>query len=396
MIQPLSAEEKQRRILLDFCNDYDLTVNQIRQIMPEATDSQIAEWTQRQELENIDIDGSRRYFRRAARNLFRINREAREYYLDKYGDDKAARTKFLAEYLPQIVNETDRRDFRFHFSLTVASDAVPDGEIIRCWLPRPVECKYQYSKSAQSMNISTHSSLYIEKRATAGIPTIFDTYFEVETRSFHLNDRHSAVDECFTSADLIEEAPHIVFTDDIKRLSAQIVGCERDKQTIARKIFCWISDNIVWAAAREYSTIDNIPSYVIRYKHGDCGQSTLLFITLCRYNGIPARWLSGFMLHPGYENIHDWCEIFLDGYGWMPVDVSFGIQRYSSDDDVRYFYFMGIDSFRIVVNRGISGVLQPEKIFPRSETVDFQRGEVEWRRGNIYFDKFDYNFYIDK
>ena len=55
MIQPLSDEEKRRRILLDFCNDYDLTVNQIRQIMPEATDRQIAEWTQRQELENLDL-----------------------------------------------------------------------------------------------------------------------------------------------------------------------------------------------------------------------------------------------------------------------------------------------------------------------------------------------------
>ena len=34
--------------------------------------------------------------------------------------------------------------------------------------------------------------------------------------------------------------------------------------------------------------------------------------------------------------------------------------------------------------------LFPAKIFLRSETVDFQRGEVEWRGGNLYFNKWDY------
>ena len=100
------------------------------------------------------------------------------------------------------------------------------------------------------------------------------------------------------------------------------------------------------------------------------------------------------MLHPAYENLHDWCEIYLDSTGWVPVDVSFGIQRYSEDEDIRYFYFMGIDAYRLVVNRGISGELSPPKTFERSECVDFQRGEVEWRGGNIYFDSFDYNFTV--
>ena len=34
----------------------------------------------------------------------------------------------------------------------------------------------------------------------------------------------------------------------------------------------------------------------------------------------------------------------------------------------------------------------PAKTHFRSETVDLQRGEVEWRGGNLYFDKFDYTF----
>jgi hypothetical protein len=30
----------------------------------------------------------------------------------------------------------------------------------------------------------------------------------------------------------------------------------------------------------------------------------------------------------------------------------------------------------------------------RSEPVDFQRGEVEWRGGNLYFDKWDYHMEV--
>ena len=29
---------------------------------------------------------------------------------------------------------------------------------------------------------------------------------------------------------------------------------------------------------------------------------------------------------------------------------------------------------------------------PRSDTVDSQRGEVEWRGGNLYYDQWDYTF----
>ena len=34
----------------------------------------------------------------------------------------------------------------------------------------------------------------------------------------------------------------------------------------------------------------------------------------------------------------------------------------------------------------------PAKRHFRSETVDSQRGEVEWSGGNLYFDQWDYSF----
>ena len=114
----------------------------------------------------------------------------------------------------------------------------------------------------------------------------------------------------------------------VKKLSETIIGDEKHPYEQAKKLFVWLRTNYPWASAREYSTIDHISDYVIANKHGDCGQLSLLFITLCRYNGIPARWQSGFMLYPNGKNLHDWAEIYFEGIGWIPVDSSFGLQAW--------------------------------------------------------------------
>ena len=111
---------------------------------------------------------------------------------------------------------------------------------------------------------------------------------------------------------------------------------------------------------------------------------------MCRSLGIPARWESGWMLHPGDINLHDWAEAYLEGIGWIPIDQSFGIQN----GPVPLFYTRGMDSYRMVVNTGISGALYPAKTYPRSETDDFQRGEVEWRGGNLYFNRWYYRLSV--
>jgi transglutaminase-like putative cysteine protease len=151
-----------------------------------------------------------------------------------------------------------------------------------------------------------------------------------------------------------------------------------------------------WASAREYSTIPNIPEYVLANRHGDCGQVALLFITMARAAGIPAKWQSGWMMHPGNKSLHDWAEAYFEGIGWVPVDQSFGRVKSSKGDDDSYFFFTkGMDAYRLIVNDDISQEFFPAKIHHRSETVDFQRGEVEWRGENLYFGRWRYNMDIE-
>jgi len=71
------------------------------------------------------------------------------------------------------------------------------------------------------------------------------------------------------------------------------------------------------------------------------------------------------------------------------MDVTYGM-RSSKDESLKWFYLNGMDSYRLIFNDDFSSAMYPAKSFPRSETVDSQRGEVEWRGGNLYFDKWDW------
>jgi transglutaminase-like putative cysteine protease len=238
----------------------------------------------------------------------------------------------------------------------------------------------------------------MEAKAQKGVPLIFNVSYSYESYGQYLDpafqkdlpyNKNSELYNDFTS----EQLPHICFTENIMHLADSITKDEGNPYLIVRKIYNWFSQNITWTGALKYSIMPNIPEYVLQNRRGDCGMQTFLFMSLLRYKGIPVRWQSGWKVPPYGKNLHDWCEVYFEGPGWVPVDISYGLQ-YSKDRRVRDFYISGIDSYRLIVNDGIAGKLFPPKKFLRSEPYDFQRGEVEWSRGNLYFNKWDYEMKI--
>jgi hypothetical protein len=411
--------EKERldRIRKDFNKTAEDVLKFVNKYYPDAVEKDLEKWENDGSLEYMMIDGTKWYFSRAASNLFRINKEAKKKKELVDGFQKDPLDIFLEDYIPKILDEAANGQeslvkpvtFKLNYTIIVDANAVPDGEIIKCWLPYPREGHKRQTK-IKLLNVNSDKykiaddnylqrTIYFEKVAVKDQPTVFNIKLQVTNHNeanlilpelMKAYNKESILFKTFTA----ERAPHIVFTDKIKNLSKKIVGDEKHPYQIAKKIFTWISENIPWAGAREYSTIENISDYCITNKHGDCGIKTLLFMTLCRYNGIPTKWQSGWMLHPGEVNLHDWCEAYFEGYGWLPVDQSFGLVE-SEFDDEKYFYLGCIDSYHLIINDDYSNELFPAKIFPRSENVDFQRGEVEWDGGNLYFDKWDYHMEVE-
>ncbi len=367
-------------------------------------------------LECRTIENEKRYFKRAASNLvliknFHENRAARDSALanNPHSLFRKSNISGIIKNSSESSTPASPVNIEVLYTITVKPDVVPPGQTIRCWLPFPKE-NNERQRDVYLLGISnednflltpdsmTHRTIYMEEKARAGEPAIFRVaysyvtsgqYFDPEKLKILPYNKNSDIYTTFTK----EQPPHICFTGDVKHLADSLAGNETNPYKIVKKFYYWINNNIPWVNALEYSIIPNIPEYTLKNRRGDCGMQTFLLMSLLRYKGIPVRWQSGWTVQPGAENLHDWCEVYYEGTGWIPVDVSYGLQ-FSPDNKIREFYLTGIDSYRMIVNDDVSGNLYPEKKFLRSDPFDFQRGEVEWEGGNLFYDKWDYDIRI--
>ena len=404
------------RIRKDFSKVDTTVMAYIKKVIPNVTPEQIAKWEASGALECMMIDGEKRYFRNAPRNLFRIDAEAQAHW-DVNGRQSDDLDIFLSKHIPSVVAQTKKnkienltkpQKMRVTYTLVVKPNEVPEGETIRVWLPYPRENKRSFnvnllSASHKNYIISPdeydHKSIYMESVAVKDSAMKFCYQLELETSDHWFNFGPEDVKPYNTESELYkkytaERKTHVIFNPELKRITDSLVAGETNPYNKAIRIFDYISKNYPWASAREYATLENIPEYVLKNKHGDCGQVGLTFITMARYAGIPAKWQSGFMLHPGEAGMHDWAEAYFEGIGWVPVDVSFGLVP-NEDDNVYHFYMGGIDAHRYYVNEDYSGTFFPAKNHLRSETVDFQRGEVEWRGENLYFGRWSWDIEVE-
>ncbi|HZW38331.1 MAG TPA: transglutaminase-like domain-containing protein [Ignavibacteriaceae bacterium] len=420
----VSSEEKldleykkdlMQRIRLDFKRSEEDVIKALKKYYPDITSKDLVKWEKDKSLEMMYIDGEKKYFNSAVPNLFRKNKEARLQREKIDGLTVNKGNEFLSKFLPQEVSDKKSKGefqpikMRLKYTVTLKKNIVPEGEIIRAWLPYPKE-GYENQRNVKMINVNDDKyliadndalqrSIYIEKKVVKDEDLKFYVEYEFDSYSDWKNLKADDVKDYNKNSEIfkkytVEEKPHIVFTDKIKKLSQEINGNETNPYNKVVKIVEWITINIPWTSAREYSTLENIPDYCLSNMQGDCGIKSLLFITLARCAGIPAKWQSGWMLHPYTVTMHDWAQVYFENIGWVHVDPDFGIQP-TEDVDVRNFYTNGMDPYRLIVNDDIAIPLYPAKIYPRSEPYDFQRGELEWRGGNLYFDKWNYNMDVE-
>jgi transglutaminase-like putative cysteine protease len=412
----LFQRERMRRILIDFTLSGDDVKTRVRKDIPDLSDAEFTKWDAAGLFEHQVIDGRTLYFKRSPGNLFRISPEALARRavqtpitggpMETLNDhQRAIRRTALAQHRTSVLP----RRIRMTQILSVKADAVPDGQTVRAWIPYPraipgqqEDIVYVGSEPAKH-DIAPASAMqrtvYLEKPAQSGRKTKFSVTYEVTLYAqFHDIDASKVTTQAITPelvSFVAERPPHIVFTDAMRAFSRKVVGDEKNPYRIAQKLFAAV-DRIPWAGAREYSTISNISAYALHAGHADCGQQTLLLMTLLRLNGIPTRWQSGMVFADDgkYNDIHDWGYLYLAPYGWVPMDVTTGRLQPGPGDDkaLEWFYLGGLDNYRLAFNDDFGRDFEPAKKFFRSDDVDSQRGEAEWSGGNLYFDQLNYDF----
>ncbi len=216
-----------------------------------------------------------------------------------------------------------------------------------------------------------------------------------------------AYNEGYTDADLELKAPHMEATPTLRALKDELVRGKTSKLEMARAFYDFCTTKVVYSYMRDYFELEEITDYVAAGLKGDCGVQALLFITLCRMAGIPARWQSGLYVVPallsdGRETkdpgqaaqqasagAHDWAMFYIEPWGWLFADPSFGGSAYRAGrTDQWNFYFGNLDTLRMAANSEFQAALVPDKNFTRNDPYDNQLGEIEYEdRGLISKDR---------
>jgi hypothetical protein len=117
----------------------------------------------------------------------------------------------------------------------------------------------------------------------------------------------------------LKATPRYPLADDtVRKLASEAMGGATDDRTKVQRLLRFTRSFIQDAlSAKSLSVLD-----IIRSKKGDCTAHSLLFTTLARAAGVPAREAGGWM-YSGDRTMafggHAWSEVVLDGH-WVPVD----------------------------------------------------------------------------
>ncbi|MCK4663970.1 MAG: hypothetical protein KAT68_13970 [Bacteroidales bacterium] len=128
----------------------------------------------------------------------------------------------------------------------------------------------------------------------------------------------------------------------IKAALKKSVSNEKNPYWIARKIYNYLINNMYYEMTGGWNTAPT----VLERGNGSCSEYTFVYIAMCRAAGIPARYVGSVVIrgdHASMDDVfHRWAEIYLPGYGWIPVDPSGGDDKWSRDQ---------ANSFGALVNR---------------------------------------------
>lgn len=416
-VEPRAVElEIIRRIRMDYPLSAEQMLAELRESIADVSADDVARWTADGALQHRTIDGAPRYFKRAVGNLFRASPDARARRITE--PDPAGKRFDLPRHIERLLALADKSDspyvapvkHRVCYTLAVkeGNPRLRAGAKVRCWLPFPQEYRQQKDirlistepeGGVVAANNQPQRTVYFEQTIEdPAKPPQFVAEFEFVTSAYAPKLDPGQVKPYDESDDVFREytaerPPHIVFTPTVESLAQEIVGAETNPLLKARAVFRWVSENIPWCSEMEYSTIRNISDKGLSARRGDCGVQGLTFITLCRAAGVPARWQSGWQTKPGAWNMHDWSEIYIEPWGWLPADASNGLQKHD-DARVEEFFCGHIDPYRMIVNLDYGCELSPPKTSFRSEPYDFQRGEIEIDGHNLYFDEWTWDFAV--
>lgn len=321
------------------------------------------------------INGEPRYIGSFVGSLRNFPREAPG--LEHKVEDHTHRDRMLARM---------KEEGELSASITIKAAIKPKtpakGKRVRAWLPVPADCPQQ-----SEIEILSATPGYVLAPADAPARTIYWESSSADSFEVVYRYTHKAVyadpltlpcDQAQPDFDTGEELPHIAFTPYLRALCQDITKDCKTAMEKAYAIYQYVTQHMDYRFQPSYALLDaSIAEHCALSGRGDCGVMALLFITLCRIAGIPARWQSGLSVSPDSAGPHDWCLFYVAPYGWLYADPSFGSgARRNGEEARRKHYFGNLDPQRMVANSAFQAPLTPPDPCYRHDPYDNQLGEM--------------------
>ena len=367
-------------------HDQETALNMLRECFGDFSREELESLRDDDAVEWAYINGEVHYKNNFLGNLLKT----RPAYESRVKDEKRLEYKrknaAMLDDLMRQMKEKGGLGARFHIRTEMRVDPQPghEGQPVTAHLPLPVE--YAQVRNFHLLSLSHPNTVIAPPdypQRTAVFRAVPDRPFSVEY-TYETRMEYQALDPQRVLAQqptfyTEEYPPHIAFTPYLRMLCAEIIGGEANPLIKARKIYDFITTRVIYCYMRAYMTMPQIPEYAASSLKGDCGVQALLFITLCRIAGIPARWQGGFYVTPLEMGSHDWAQFYIAPYGWLYADCSYGGAAYRMGHEERWnFYFGHLDPYRLPANADFQHDFYVPFRHLRYDPYDSQDGEAEY------------------
>jgi transglutaminase-like putative cysteine protease len=274
---------------------------------------------------------------------------------------------------PGSKNFKDKRSYTISYSVDVKITEASRPNTLYLWIPLPVTSASQRNVKLISRSINpfveNHRgvSLYKLDNLTAGSTHTINLSFSVEVYAVETGTRPASIRQ--GKSPLITahtQSSSLIPADNsqIKKTVENIIGREQNPYIKAKLLYDWIIKNID-IIETPLNTMG--AALALGQKKADSCSAALLFTAMARAAKVPCIPAAGVLINRQSQTMrHYWAEIWIDDFGWLPVDPVLGAGAVPDSFinkegiDLVNYYFGNIDSQRITFSRGELNLSQME------------------------------------
>lgn len=265
----------------------------------------------------------------------------------------------------------ESRHFAFHYAFTVKN--LPAGKKVRIWIPAAHTDTFQEVKSVSAngdlplkttREAKNGDEIYYAESTHAAQPELhFDIEYDVTRHErVALGTSAHVIKAALTEGERHEDLQPdalVPITGLPADLAVKVTQGKSDPLDKARAIYDYVFTTLKYdKSGTGWGRGDVL--YACDAKKGNCTDFHSLFIAMARSQGIPARFEIGFPLPPDKRSAeiagyHCWADFYIDGKGWIPVDISEAWKH----PEKRDYFFGSHDVNRVQFSMGRDLKLNP-------------------------------------